>query len=133
MRKADSGQGGRSSRSGLGERGKCGLVFVLDWAEPMRAAAGRYSCVASSAARFLAVCCFAVCCLAPVVCDLDFVACRASSASCAARCMLSAGTQRFSSPLYFPDCLLLCVFVEIVSRFRLFWQRIAVVNDLKEV
>lgn len=65
--------------------------------------------------------------------QLEFVACRASLASCAARCVLSAGTQRVSSPLCFPDRLLLCVFVEIVSRFRLFWQRIAVVNDLKEV
>lgn len=68
------------------------------------------------------------CCL-----RLEFVACRASLASCAARCALSAGTRRVSSPLYFPDRLLLCVLAEIVSRFRLFWQRIAVVNDLKEV
>lgn len=67
------------------------------------------------------------CCL-----RLESVACRASSASCAARCALSAGTQRVSSPLYFPDRLLLCVLAEIVSRFRLFWQRITVVNDLKE-
>ena len=109
------------------------LDFGSDWAGPMRAAAGRYSCVASSAARFLAVCCFAVCCLAPVVCDLDFVACRASLASCAARCVWPTGAQHSSSPLYFPDRLLLCVLAEIVSRFRLFWQRIAVVNDLKEV
>lgn len=58
--------------------------------------------------------------------------CRLSRFACVLCCALSAGTQRVSSPLYFPDCLLLCVFVEIVSRFRLFWQRIAVVNDLKE-
>lgn len=64
---------------------------------------------------------------------LRFVACRASLASCAARCVWPTGAQHSSSPLYFSDCLLLCVLVEIVSRFRLFWQRIAVVNDLKEV
>ena len=132
-RKADSGQGGRSGRASLGEKGKCGLDFGLDWAGPMRAAAGRYSCVASSAACFLAVCCFAVCCRAPVVCDLDFVACRASLASHAARCVWPTGAQHSSSPLYFSGRVLLCVFVEIVSRFRLFWQRIAVVNDSKEV
>ena len=101
--------------------GRCGLLWV-----GIRA-------FALSDARFLAACCFAVCYLAPVVCDLDFDACRASLASHAARCALSAGTQRVSFPLYFPDRLLLCIFVEIVSRFRLFWQRIAVVNDLKEV
>ena len=59
--------------------------------------------------------------------------CRLSRFVCVLCCALPAGTQRVSSPLYFPDRLLLCVFVEIVSRFRLFWQRIAVVNDLKEV
>lgn len=101
--------------------GRCGLLWV-----GIRA-------FASSDARFLAACCFAVCYLAPVVCDLDFVACRASLASHAARCVWPTGAQHSSSPLYFSGRVLLCVFVEIVSRFRLFWQRIAVVNDLKEV
>ncbi len=39
--------------------GRCGLLWV-----GIRA-------FASSGARFLAACCFAVCCLAPVVCDLN--------------------------------------------------------------
>lgn len=74
-----------------------------------------------------------LCGLLPGPCCLQLGFCRLSRFVCVLCCALSAGTQRVSSPLYFPDCLLLCVFVEIVSRFRLFWQRIAVVNDLKEV
>lgn len=115
-------RGASAVRSWLGlGPGRCGLLWV-----------GIRACALSDA-RFLAACCFAVCYLAPVVCDLDFDACRALLASCAARCVWPTGAQHSSSPLYFPDRLLLCVFVEIVSRFRLFWQRIAVVNDLKEV
>lgn len=99
----------------------------------MRAAVGRYLCLRLELRALLGG--LLLCGLLPGPCclRLGFVACRASSASCTARCVLSAGTQRVSSPLYFPNRLLLCVFVEIVSRFRLFWQRIAVVNDLKEV
>lgn len=78
---------------GRADAGCCGSVFVPS----------------PRVARFLAACCFAACYLAPVVCDLDFVACRASLASHAARCVLSAGIQRVSSPLYFPDRLLLCI------------------------
>lgn len=102
--------------------GRCGLLRV-----GIRA-------FASSDARFLATCCFAVCYLAPVVCDLDLslAALRLRLVLRVACCVLPAGTQHVSSPLYFPDRLLLCVFVETVSRFRLFWQRIAVVNDFKE-
>ena len=109
------------------------LDFGSDWAGPMRAAVGRYSRLHLEWRALLGG--LLLCGLLPGPCclQLEFVACRASLASCAARCVLSAGTQRVSSPLCFPDRLLLCVFVEIVSRFRLFWQRIAVVNDLKEV
>lgn len=109
------------------------LDFGSDWAGPMRAAVGRYSCLRFEWRAVLGG--LLLCGLLPGPCclRLEFVACRASSASCAARCALSAGTQRVSSPLYFPDRLLPCVFVGIVSRFRLFWQKIAVVNDLKEV
>ena len=122
-----------SGRSGLGEKGKCGLDPGLDWAGPMRAAVGRYSCLRLEWRALLGG--LLLCGLLPGPCclRLEFAACRASLAFCAARCVLSAGTQRVSSPLYFPDRLLLCAFVEIVSRFRLFWQKIAVVNDLKEV
>ena len=102
---------------GRADAGCCGSVFVLS----------------PRVARFLAACCFAVCCLAPVVCDLDFAACRASLASHAACCVWPTGAQHTSSPLYFSGRLLLCVLAEIVSHFRLFWQRIAVVNDSKEV
>ena len=109
------------------------LDFGSDWAGPMRAAVGRYSCLRLEWRALLGG--LLLCGLLPGPCclRLEFAACRASLAFCAARCVLSAGTQRVSSPLYFPDCLLLCAFVEIVSRFRLFWQKIAVVNDLKEV
>lgn len=76
-------RGASAVRSWLGlGPGRCGLPWV-----GIRA-------FASSDARFLAACCFAVCYLAPVVCDLDFAACRASSASYAALCALSVGTQR---------------------------------------
>ena len=65
-------------------------------------------------------------------CCMSLVSCRASLASRASCCVLPTDAQHVSSPLYFSSCLLLCVFDEIVSRFRLFWQRIAVVNDFKE-
>ena len=109
------------------------LDFGSDWAGPMRAAVGRYSRLRLEWRALLGG--LLLCGLLPGPCclQLEFVACRASLASWAARGVLSAGPQRVSSPLCFPDRLLLCVFVEIVSRFRLFWQRIAVVNDLKEV
>lgn len=118
---------------GRADAGCCGLDFGLDWAGAMRAAVGRYSCLRLEWRAVLGG--LLLCGLLPGPCclRLEFVACRASSASCAARCVWPTGAQHSSSPLYFPDCLLLCVFVEIVSRFRLFWQRIAVVNDLKEV
>lgn len=113
-----------------------------------QASAGRHSC-------FCFECCSFPCCLllsfgcvflaTLAIRDLSFavcymsrafvlyVTCRALLASRAACCVLPAGTQHVSSPLYFSSRLLLCVFVEIVSRFRLFWQRIAVVNDFGEV
>ena len=73
-----------------------------------------------------------VCCVLHVACVL-YVACCASPVSRAARCVLPAGAQHVSSPLCISSRLLLCISDETVSRFRLFWQRIAVVNDLKEV
>ena len=72
-----------------------------------------------------------VCCVLHVACVL-YVACRASPVSRAARCVLPAGAQHVSSPLCISSRLLLCISDETVSRFRLFWQRIAVVNDFKE-
>lgn len=109
------------------------LDFGSDWAGPMRAAVGRYSRLRLEWRALLGG--LLLCGLLPGPCclRLEFVACRASLASCAARCVLSAGAQHSSSPLYFSSRVLLCVLAEIVSRFRLFWQRIAVVNDLKEV
>lgn len=102
---------------GRADAGCCGSVFVPS----PRVARGSWRL---AALRFVTW----PCCL-----RLEFVACRASLASHAARCVWPTGAQHSSSPLYFSDRLLLFVFVEIVSRFRLFWQRIAVVNDLKEV
>ena len=112
-----------------------------------QASAGRHSC-------FCFECCSFPCCLllsfgcvllatlatrdlSFAVCYMSracvlYVACRASPVSRAARCVLPAGAQHVSSPLCISSRLLLCVFDEIVSRFRPFWQRIAVVNDFKE-
>lgn len=100
---------------GRGDAGCCGSVFVPS--PRVTRASWRLA-----ALRFVA-------------CPLLFAPwiCRLSRFVCVLCCALSAGTQCISSPLYFPDCLLLCILAEIVSRFRLFWQRIAVVNDLKEV
>lgn len=112
-------RGASAVRSWLGlgwaDAGCCGSVFVLS---------PRVTCASwrLAALRF-------------VTWPLLFTTwiCRLSRFACVSCCVLPAGTQHVSSPLYFSGRLLLCVFVEIVSRFRLFWQRIAVVNDLKEV
>ena len=97
------------------------LLFSLLLAAQLWLRAPCYSCYSR----------LVVCCVQHVACVL-YVVCRASPVSRAARCVLLAGAQHVSSPLYFSSRLLLCVFDEIVSRFRLFWQRIAVVNDFKE-
>lgn len=87
-------RGASAVRSWLGlGPGRCGLLRV-----GIRA-------FASSDARFLTACCFAVCCLAPVVCDLDLslVALRLRLMLRAARCLRahSASLPRCTFPIAF--------------------------------
>lgn len=87
-------RGASAVRSWLGlGPGRCGLLWV-----GIRA-------FASSDARFLAACCFAVCCLASAVCDLDLslVALRLRLVLRAACCLRahSASLPRCTFPIAF--------------------------------